>query len=76
MLFQNWRKYAPLLFFNREVDIITEEDITKVNLIKNKFFSEDTNNKPPAIKGTYNIQLFRIRSLILSLSSERGTHNF
>ena len=58
MLFQNWRKYAPLLFFNREVDIITEEDITKVNLIKNNFFSEDTNNKPPAIKGTiFNFQV-------------------
>ena len=55
MLFQNWRKYAPLLFFNREVDIITEEDITKVNLIKNNFFSEDTNGFPAPAESPHRV---------------------
>ena len=38
----------------READLVTRDDTTKVNMIRNKFFPEgedDANTKAPVLKG-------------------------
>ena len=41
LLFGSWDIWAPLLFFSREPNLISSEDVEKSNLIKNKFFPQD-----------------------------------
>ena len=38
MLFNNWDIWAPHLFFNRETDLVSLEDIEKAGKIRDKFF--------------------------------------
>jgi len=47
MLFDQWNHWAPLLFFNRETDLISSDDISKSEAIKQRFFPEAINNRTP-----------------------------
>ncbi len=44
MLFNNWDVWAPLLFFNRETDLVTLDDIEKVAKVREKFFPHTVTN--------------------------------
>lgn len=54
MLFNNWDHWAPLLFFNRETDLITLNDVEKCSKIKDKFFARaEGKNSVPSMKGKF-----------------------
>ena len=38
LLFQQWETWAPQLLFNRETDLITNEDREFVNKVRERFF--------------------------------------
>lgn len=60
MLFNNWDHWAPLLFFNRETDLITLNDVDKCSKIKDKFFARaEGRNAVPSMKGKLSTSIFQ-----------------
>ena len=53
MLFNNWDRWAPLLLFNREYELLSLDDIAKVTAVRNKFFPIDNgvSSAVPPMKG-------------------------
>lgn len=54
MLFNDWDHWSPQLLFNRETDLVSLDDICKVNMVRQKFFPSDhgINDNVPVHKGT------------------------
>ena len=48
LFFRHWYKWAPQFLFNREIDLISETDISVVKEIFDHYFSEEGNKKKDA----------------------------
>ena len=65
LLFEQWERWAPLLFFNREPELVNKKDLEAVEVIRRKFFRPDHETyKPPA----YNEGNLRLLEQIFSVA--------
>ena len=62
LLFSQWERWAPLLFFNREPDLVNKKDLEAVEQINRKFFRADHETSIPA----FNEQNLRLLEQIFS----------
>ena len=67
-LFKEWDKWAPQNFFNRETDLITEDDVAAARKIREKFFGTAADRVPD-----YNDENLKKLAKIFSLSTFYGT---
>ena len=61
LFWQDWEKWAPMILFSREGDLITEDDKEKVNKIRMEFLN--TSIGIPERNGMYFLICFNLHSL-------------
>lgn len=64
LLFEQWDRWAPLLFFNREPDLVSKKDLEAINEIRRKFFRSDHVTSIP----TFNKQNLKLLEQIFSVA--------
>ena len=64
LLFEQWDRWAPLLFFNREPDLVSKKDLEAINEIRRKFFRSDHETSIP----TFNKQNLKLLEQIFSVA--------
>ena len=72
-LFKEWDKWAPQNFFNRETDLITEDDVVATRKIREKFFGTAAAAADADRVPDYNDDNLKKLAKIFSLSTFYGT---